>query len=140
MLLVIRPIHHEEIPPLKVETPIEWTILSAKEHKCLVDNVYYEARGETPDGQRLVARTTLNRAKTSNVCTEVYKYKQFSWTLQPQKRPNPITWAQVAKNVEFTIPGDHYYFHNTSVSPKWARFYVLLEKEGNHVFYSRTQI
>lgn len=49
---------------------------------CLAMNVYHEARGEPVNGQVAVAAVTMNRVRQQNtdVCTEVYKHKQFSWT------------------------------------------------------------
>lgn len=57
---------------------------------CLALNIYFEARGEPPQGQYAVAHVTLNRVKQnhSNICTEVFKQGQFSWTRHKFKIPS----------------------------------------------------
>lgn len=49
---------------------------------CLALNIYYEARGEPEIGQIAVAHVTQNRVNknNSNICKEVFKKNQFSWT------------------------------------------------------------
>ncbi len=57
---------------------------------CLALNVYFESRGEHIQGQHAVAHVTLNRVKQnkSDICTEVFKKGQFSWTRYKFKIPN----------------------------------------------------
>ena len=49
---------------------------------CLSLNVYHEARNQSLLGQEAVALVTMNRAgwNNTNICPEVVKHKQFSWT------------------------------------------------------------
>lgn len=109
--------------------------------KCLVDNVYYEARGEPIKGQMLVARVTLNRAKeefNGDICKAVYAYKQFSWTLEKvRKKPNPEVYANVAKAAYAALWYDKavYYFHAKHIKPSWSKNKIVIAKVGNHVFY-----
>lgn len=111
-------------------------VILAKDLKCLVDNVYHEARGESFLGQVLVARTTLNRGK--NICASVYAYKQFSWTLKPRKITDPkayhIAYNAAVKAFTYNVPT--YYFHAKHVNPKWAKSKQFLFQEGNHKFYA----
>ena len=117
------------------------SVLTSKELKCLTDNVYHEARGETFKGMILVARTTLNRAKhpkfPRKVCDVVYQPYQFSWTLNKQKITDRESWNRAANAVfaALTHQSPALYFHATYVQPTWAKHKQRLEKEGNHIFY-----
>jgi spore germination cell wall hydrolase CwlJ-like protein len=107
---------------------------------CLSLNIYFEARSEQIPGQYAVAQVTMNRVKRndSNVCKEVLKPKQFSWT-------NVYAW-QVAKIVAgVTLSGKLLYdishgaefYHTESVNPRWNKSFVKVKQIGKHVFYKR---
>lgn len=116
---------------------------------CLALNIWHEARGEPLKGQFAVANVTMNRAegKPENVCKEVYKQAQFSWTLDPIKvayRPKKSTeeWKRAVAIAKITVNGlvrdvthgaTHY--HAVYVKPEWARKYVLTTQIGQHLFY-----
>ena len=108
--------------------------------KCLVDNVYYEARGEPIKGQMLVARVTLNRAKeefNGDICKAVYAPYQFSWTKGYKKKPDKVVYANVAKAAYAALWYDKpvYYFHAKHIKPSWSKNKIVIAKVGNHVFY-----
>ena len=124
------------VTPISNDRPVTW--ISNKEFKCLADNVYFEARGEPDRGQVAVARVTLNRAKNTSICTEVYKYKQFSWTLyKNNKILDAEAYAEAkinaVKAIDFQFPATH--FHAVSVRPVWAKQFKRIAQIGNHVFY-----
>jgi spore germination cell wall hydrolase CwlJ-like protein len=56
--------------------------LSENELGCLVENVYFEARGEDVLGQAAVAYVTLNRVRSPDypdtICDVVWQKGQFS--------------------------------------------------------------
>lgn len=114
---------------------------TTKEIRCLVDNVYHEARGESYWGQVLVAKVTLNRAALSeqSLCQTVYAPKQFSWTLKKQKpinrKSNEYTTAFNAAAMAFRIQFPALYYHNLGVHPKWAKAFTKVATYGNHTFY-----
>ena len=56
--------------------------LPKSELKCLVDNAFYEARGEGMIGIFLVTQVVVNRSNKTNesYCKTIYKHRQFSWT------------------------------------------------------------
>jgi len=56
---------------------------------CLALNIYYESRGEPEIGQIAVAHVTQNRVNknNSNICKEVFKKNQFSWTRKSYRIP-----------------------------------------------------
>ena len=115
--------------------------LTKTELKCLTDNVWHEARGESFEGKVLVARTTLNRVLHPNfpktVCGVVYQPHQFSWTKTDYGTPDRAEWIQAANAVYAALnhPSPALYFHATYVKPTWAKNKQLLVKEGNHIFY-----
>jgi hypothetical protein len=126
--------------------------LDPQELKCLALNVYQEARGESPEGQLAVAHVTLNRARDpafpSTICGVVYQPGAFSWTADPQKRSTerrePEAWRLATLVAEMAMlemtedpTGGATDFHATYVQPWWTADKSLLEKTGNHKFYSR---
>jgi N-acetylmuramoyl-L-alanine amidase len=115
--------------------------MTKPEVKCLTDNVYYEARGESIRGMLLVAKTTINRAKNPNyphdICKVVYQDKQFSWTATKQPKPDPLLYKkaeQIALQAQ-TFKSSALYFHNQTVQPAWAKYKVIVAQEGHHTFY-----
>lgn len=115
---------------------------------CLTLNIYHEARGEPIEGQYAVALVTLNRARRNpaNICREVYRHKQFSWTLD--KTLKVQDWKayqrcmQVARRAlalrDFTNGADH--FHTTDITPQWASNLEYAGQWGNHYFYRSQRI
>lgn len=117
-----------------------YPLLKSNQLKCLVDNVYYEARGEPIKGQILVARVTLNRARDfhdGDICKAVYAPYQFSWTKGYKKKPNPEVYERAAKAAYMSLWYDKpvYYFHARHIKPAWAKQKTIVTKIGNHVFY-----
>lgn len=130
--------------PIKV-SPYIW--YDKSELRCLVDNVYHEARGEPFVGQALVARVTLNRAQKLNesICKTVYKPRQFSWTLDKKKKAdrNSKEYAQAIEAAHYAqqlTNYDLYYFHTKQVNPKWARKLTQVAQVKNHIFYNEKTI
>ncbi len=116
--------------------------LTKKERNCLIDNVYFEARGESFRGQVLVASTTINRANSGlyprNVCSVVYQTNQFSWTKNKNRIKDRKSWRIAAWAANAAIWGhgnNAMYFHNININPKWAKYKVVVAREGNHIFY-----
>lgn len=113
---------------------------------CLALNVFHEARGDTLKGQEAVALVTRNRAHINGhgICWEVFRYKQFSWTLSPSKLrrvPTGRDWDHAVKVAQwalgpvrdFTGGATHYYL--ASDYPYWASSLTRLGQWGDHVFY-----
>jgi spore germination cell wall hydrolase CwlJ-like protein len=112
---------------------------------CLALNIYYEARGEPLQGQYAVAHVTLNRVKQnySDICTEVFKQGQFSWTRHKFKIPSDKdkSWKvaqEVARRALSSkdITGGATYFHSrncrNTTNFKNKR---VTTKIGGHIFY-----
>lgn len=126
---------------LPADTPLYTNTLeiSRKDLKCLIDNVYYEARGEPFAGQILVAKVTMNRAQSlTNICREVYKPRQFSWTLTQQPPPNKQLYNSLYNVIlpAYNSTYDFTHFHAAYVNPKWAYSSKSVLMVGNHVFHT----
>ena len=131
------------VEPAKTEFNIP---LSSKDWKCLLTNIYYEARGEPILGQIAVARVTLNRVGlfAPSVCEVVFQKNQFSWTNQISLRKHafagilpPITpEIMLAAYSAFFYDSPALYFHSIRINPGWSKHFNYLETINNHVFYS----
>ncbi len=118
--------------------------------RCLAENIYYESRGESLQGQVAVAKVTLNRldegyAKT--VCGVVKQGCQFSWVCNGVSgQPTGYHWYQAvgialvtlneADKIEDPTNGATH-FHATYINwqPTWRRVKESVQQIGNHVFY-----
>lgn len=128
------------------------SIIDLDEYKCLVQALYFEARGESLKGQQAVAQVILNRVDSKRfpdtICGVVNQPKQFSYTHDglsdtidvknaiDKKALNAISLVAIDA-INDTYKGivsgaNHYYAHNIT-TPNWA-----LESEsiiiGNHTF------
>ena len=124
------------------------TVAQANDFKCMLNNIYHEARGEGVEGMQAVALVTLNRAKQQDktVCEVVYQRKQFSWTNTAKGRNKPITGnidtvhavaSQAIAGVltDFTSGATHY--HTKRVKPVWRRALDEVVVINNHIFYRK---
>ena len=135
---------------IEISTKPETQIIRAKPQdiECLAKNIYHEARGEPFQGQVAVALVTVNRLSSGlfqkTICETVYAHKQFSWTLDKNKRVRDSkAWATAVKVATAVLTKRIYepkfnavYFHANHVSPKWAKTKTITAKIGNHIFYA----
>lgn len=117
-------------------------MISAAILTCLTLNVYHEARGEPVEGQIAVVHVVMNRAKINGTspCKEVYRPKQFSWTLHKKL---PVKWSEYVrlhhnvtkalKTRDITSGATHY--HAAHIRPYWVHNMVFIKQIGNHLFY-----
>ena len=147
--------------PAKVEVSYtkDWLDQQPKadgdEHfRCLVEALYFEARGESVRGQFAVAEVILNRVESSrfpgSLCGVIKqgtgkRYQcQFSYTCDGRKEV--ITERQAYERVskvaraaidgaidEMTEGATHY--HTKAVRPSWSRVYKETARIGVHIFY-----
>jgi spore germination cell wall hydrolase CwlJ-like protein len=122
--------------------------------QCLTEALYFEARGETVEGQFAVAEVILNRVDSNNypnaICAVVNEGTgrrhacQFSYTCDG--RPERITDLPVHNRLgkiarimiddaprALTEGATHY--HTTAVNPSWAQVYPRTAQIGTHIFY-----
>ena len=122
---------------------------------CLQQNIYFEARNQSINGQIAVAWVTLHRVDDprypSTICEVVWQRKQFSWTHDGKSdKPNKSeagkrAWEDaglIAKVVVFDwIKGSNgpvagaTHYHANYVQPYWAAKLERLGKVGAHIFY-----
>ena len=127
----------------------------AREHKCLAEAVYFEARSEPEEGQAAVAQVVLNRATSglypASICGVVYQnrshYKacQFSFACEGKslRVTEPDAWRIAVRIADEVVAGKTYlsdvggatHYHAKYVRPGWARRLVKMDVIGHHVFY-----
>ncbi|WP_062011340.1 cell wall hydrolase [Aureimonas sp. AU4] len=131
------------------------SVFGADEQKCLATAIYFEARGESEEGQAAVGQVILNRVRNptypKTICGVVYQNAdwrnrcQFSFACDGIK---DVIWNrrayQVAERIadEVTrgktwIPevGSATHYHAAYVKPRWARAMEKVDKIGLHIFY-----
>lgn len=117
------------------------------EMRCLASAIYFEARGESLEGQLAVGQVVINRTQSGRFpasnCGVVYQRSQFSFVRggsMPSVHESSHDWrkavaiAQIATQDSWSTPADNaLFFHATSVSPRWHL--TKLAKLDNHIFY-----
>jgi hypothetical protein len=117
---------------------------------CLAKAVYFEARGESIEGQLAVAQVVLNRAKSGiyppTVCGVVTQPAQFSFVHGGQMPPpdtasecwhKALAIADIAtKHLATSLASNVLWYHATYVAPAWGRQHVRVAQIGMHIFYS----
>jgi len=125
-----------------------------EELRCLALNVYFEARGETREGQVAVAQVVMNRTADRRfptyVCDVVQEGGkeshncQFSWWCDRfSDRPTHMADWELAKEIARTVyRGDvadptegALWYHATHVRAYWRGQYQKSRRIGNHIFY-----
>jgi spore germination cell wall hydrolase CwlJ-like protein len=124
--------------------------LADKQVRCLAENIYYESRGESLQGQVAVAKVTLNRLDEGyarTLCGVVKQGCQFSWVCNGGAgNPSGYLWNQAVGIAVLTInEGDKVedptngatHFHATYINwqPGWKRVKDSVNRIGNHIFY-----
>jgi len=121
---------------------------------CLTQAVYYEARGESPQGQFAVAQVVMNRVKhpafPKSVCGVVFQGAgrrtgcQFSFACDGSMRGRreSAAWtrarrvaARVLSGAAVAEVGAATHFHTTGVAPAWGPQMRRVAQVGMHVFY-----
>lgn len=125
-----------------------------REHHCLSQAVYYEARGETQRGQVAVAEVIMNRVRSAyypnSICAVVYQGShratgcQFTFTCDGSlgHRPRGRAWERAqrvatAVMLGYTRPVTQHatHYHTHAVDPVWSAGLVETTSIGSHVFY-----
>lgn len=126
-----------------------------REWQCLAQALYFEARGETIEGQFAVAEVILNRTITPgyprSICGVVHQGGnggcQFSYTCDGKsdavsERAAYATAGKIARlmldGAPRTLTDGATHFHTRQVSPSWSRRFELTTAIGQHVFYRQT--
>jgi hypothetical protein len=151
------PVSAEEV---HTSSLLEQTVMKKllREHRCLSDALYYEARGEGEKGQKAVAEVIFTRLQKGkyghSICAVVYEGAglpkcQFSFTCNGALRQTKQTapWMKAQQLAARILTGEEplkgatggaINFHAVSVDPEWAGNLARTTQIGNHVFYKKT--
>lgn len=125
-----------------------------RQHECLTEALYFEARGESRQGQIAVAEVILNRVQSPNypgsVCGVIAQgdYRQYSCQFSYRCDGRPIRYreqaalSQVRDVAQFMLSGADTnvtngatHFHGRGVNPSWAARFPRTASIGAHHFY-----
>ena len=120
-----------------------------EETNCLATAVYFEARGESLEGQLAVAHVVMNRATSGRYppdwCSVVKQPAQFSFVRHgefPQADTSSEAWKKAeaiaelaAANVVPSVGTDVLWYHADYVAPAWRHNLQEVEQIGAHIFY-----
>lgn len=121
------------------------------EQDCLASAVYFEARGESIEGQLAVAEVVLNRTRSGRypegICQVVEQPWQFSFVnatgrIPPANRASEswrraVAIARIAEaGANRLLPRNVLWYHADYVNPSWGRRLARNAKIGLHIFYS----
>lgn len=155
--------YEQELPPPEdpknphwwAQKPLPLSVGTAKEQRCLAEGIYFEARGESEEGQVAVAQVVLNRVKNpaypNSICGVVYQNKhkrnrcQFSFACDGirDRISSPGAWKTAQRLAKEVLDGKQYlkmvdastHYHATYVNPRWAKSMVKRGQVGLHIFY-----
>lgn len=119
------------------------------ETNCLATAVYFEARGESLEGQLAVAHVVMNRATSGRYppdwCSVVKQPAQFSFVQHgqfPQADTNSEAWKKAeaiaelaAANIVPSVGSDVLWYHADYVAPTWRHNLQEVQQIGAHIFY-----
>lgn len=124
------------------------TARNSAEWKCLATALYFEARGESIQGQFAVAEVILNRVDRpgypGSICGVVHQGGQFSYTFdgQPDTIRERAAFQRSGKIAALMLNGaprkltqGATHFHTRSVRPGWAHRFPRTAAIGAHLFY-----
>ena len=120
-----------------------------EEANCIATAVYFEARGESLEGQLAVARVIMNRASSGQYptswCGVVKQPAQFSFVRRgsmPAPRYESDAWRKAQgvtrvamANVVPSLTNDVLWYHADYVDPSWGHRLSMVQKIGQHIFY-----
>jgi N-acetylmuramoyl-L-alanine amidase len=124
------------------------------EANCIATAVYFEARGESVEGQLAVARVVMNRAASGQYpaswCAVVKQPAQFSFVRHgafPAVKTASAAWARAQgitrlamANVVPSLSTDVLWYHANYVAPSWGRRLNVDQKIGAHIFYRASSV
>ncbi len=127
---------------------------NSTEQRCMAEAIYYEARGESRQGQLAVAEVVANRVRSgiypNTVCGVVYQGSerstgcQFSFTCDGsmKARPRGAAWreanalsTQVLMGMVRPVTNKATHYHTVAIDPYWSASLVETTRIGAHVFY-----
>jgi spore germination cell wall hydrolase CwlJ-like protein len=157
----VQPVVPVSAEEYRTSTVIEQTVMKKllKEHRCLSDALYYEARGEGEKGQKAIAEVIFTRLRKGNyghsICAVVYEGAnqpkcQFSFACNGAMRApkQASAWMRAQQLAAEILTHEEQLkgatdgatnFHAISVDPNWAVELDRTTQIGNHIFYKNGQ-
>lgn len=126
-------------------------ILTTAAATCLAMNIYFEARNQNIEGQRLVAEVTMARVADerhpNTVCEVVWEDGAFSWTQDGKSdQPKEAEAWHLAQEIaaDVLIYGcdlciNATYYATIEADPYWADDFDVVGIWGNHIFYGEME-
>ena len=120
------------------------------EEDCLANAVYFEARGESLEGQLAVAEVVMNRAASgrypATLCAVVVQPAQFSFVRRGRlpaanqaseawRRAVAIARIAATRAHQRLLPETTLWYHANYVRPSWGRRLDRSGQIGAHIFY-----
>tara|TARA_R110000772_G_scaffold19138_1_gene53679 strand:+ start:617 stop:1009 length:393 start_codon:yes stop_codon:yes gene_type:complete len=125
---------------------------------CLAALIFFEARGESLEGQIAVGEVAINRVESprwpNDMCAVTKQRKQFSYTHDglsdnPERHVNNSIDAEafeIAKIIarELLTEGKRLgltstHYHTVDVAPYWSHIFQRDGRLGRHYFYTDTK-
>lgn len=121
----------------------------SRDLQCLASAVYYEARGETLEGQLAVGQVVVNRAESGqfpqDYCGVVSQRGQFSFVSGgniPTPPQHSAAWVRASaiariahQEMWSSAANDALFFHASRVRPSWAGRKMARARIDSHIFY-----
>ena len=121
------------------------------EEDCLAAAVYFEARGESLEGQLAVAEVVMNRATSGRYpttwCGVVRQPAQFSFVRRgviPRADRGSDAWRNAVAIARIAVAGDRrllptdvLWYHADYVTPRWCHRLARNTRIGAHIFYAQ---
>lgn len=127
---------------------------------CLATTIYFEARGESTEGQFAVAHVVMTRAKKKKTspCYQALRHKQFSWVNGQTRTKNRVilaafqepqdrkAWRKASRIAILVIKGawdntggaTHY--HKVGIKPAWSKKMKRIGTIGHHHLYKEKEM
>jgi hypothetical protein len=138
-----------------VQNPLPQSVFDEKQQRCLALGVYFEARGESTDGQAAVAQVILNRVRNptypKTICGVVFQNEkvrngcQFSFACDGRSdRVTEVAAWKTAQEIALDVTegkiwieevGDSTHYHAGYVRPGWGGRMIQKDRLGQHIFY-----
>jgi len=121
----------------------------SRDLRCLASAIYYEARGETLEGQLAVGQVIVNRAESGrfpqDYCGVVRQRGQFSFVSGgtiPTPPAHSAAWVRASAIARIahqemwnSAADDALFFHASHVRPAWAGRKLARARIDSHIFY-----
>ncbi len=150
--MMVQAVLHGPTAPRAV--PLVEKAINPRQHECLSQAIYYEARGETQRGQVAVAEVIVNRVRSrlypNSICGVVYQGShrsigcQFTFTCDGSlgQRPRGRGWERAQRVATAVMLGytrpvtqNATHYHTEAVNPVWSSGLVETTTIGTHIFY-----